>query len=278
VAISTIDGLLAAFPGQMATFVKSAPTMQAGGQWYSPWLVAGIPGLGTAPSSGAAGNTVDASLAGGIPFTNPGSGLTYLVKAGFTASGAGVMHLYDRLWHNSGLSPTVLTAQTVNSVTLPSRCPVLGDTTGETFDTLGNQVEAWLQVYGTAMGAGTLSATISYTDEAGNSGSTGTQLSFASAAMVGRAFPFSLAAGDRGVRSIQSYQQTATNTSGVFGLVLRRRIASFAISAVAQYGVQSFDQLGMPVIPNSAHLEVLYVPSTTTTTPTLHGDIQLVQG
>jgi len=250
--------------------------MQAAGLWYSPWLLAGIPGPGTAPSSGVAGNVVDSAVTGGIVFTNPGSGLTYLHRL---AAGAlptsGAIYLYDRLWHNSGLSATNLSAQTVNSVTLPSRCPVLTDPTGETFDTLGNGVEAWFQVY-VAMGSGATAPSISYTDEAGNS-ATGTVVGMVSASGVGRCFPFGLAAGDRGVRSIQSYTNGASLTSGTFGLGLRRRIATIPTTMGSSIAQLDFTQLGLPAIPNSAHLELIYVPASTLA-PTLVGDLTLVQG
>lgn len=275
-AITTADGLLAAMPGQQATILKPMAAMQANGQWFSTWQTAGIPGAGTTPSAGVAGATLVDSDAGGMPFTNPASGMTYLDRLILVSGTQGTAYLYDRLWHNSGLSTTLLTAQTVNSVALPSRCPVLSDPTGETFDTNGNGVEAWFHVYA-VMGAGSTAPTISYTDEAGNAGSTGTLQNFVTTAAVGRTFPFSLAAGDRGVRSIQSYTNGATMTSGTFGLVLRRRLASCAIAGANIPTLIDWAASGLPAIPNDTHLELLWVPATATAT-TLQGDLSLIQG
>lgn len=261
--ISTVDGLIAAFPGQSIAFLKTYPALQAAGQWYSPWLLAGIPGAGTAPSSGVAGATLTDADAGGVPFTNAASGVMYLGRFAANSAINGVLMLYDRLWQNSGLSATLLTAQTVNSVTLPARCPVASDTTGETFDTSGNKVEAWLQVM-TVLGAGSTAPTISYTDEAGNAGATGTLQNFVTTAAVGRTFPFSLAAGDNGVRSIQSYTNGATMTSGAFSLILRRRLLTVLLAAASMGDVLDWAQVAMPAIAPDSHLELIFIPNATT--------------
>jgi hypothetical protein len=277
VAIATADAMIAAMPGQLLQVLKIAPTLQAAGQWYSPWLLAGIPGAGTAPSAGVGGVALTGTDAGAIgPFTNPASGLTYLDRSGVLTTITGTLYLYDRLWHNSGLSTTSLTAQTVTSATLPSRCPVVTDPTGETFDTLGNGVEAWFDVY-VVMGAGATAPSISYTNEANTASRTGTAQGFVTTAAVGRCFPFSRAASDRGVRSIQTYTNGATMTSGTFGLVLRRRIASLACPIANLMWVYDWAASSLPAIPDSSHLELIWVP-TTTTAPTITGDINLIQG
>lgn len=277
-ALALVSDLIAA-PKQYSPYVKTAiVNVQAIGAWAAGWLNTGVPAAGVAPSSGVAGNTLTSATVGAIPFVNPASGLTYVVQFAIyhQVLAGGVIYLYDRLWHNSGLSATLTTSQTVNSVTLPSRCPVASDPTGKTFDALGTSVEAWWEVY-VAMGAGTVAPTISYTDEAGNAGATATAQGWVTAAAVGRCFPFDLAAGDRGVRSIQSYQQTATQTSGTFGLVLRRRIAAFPIPQLGSAPALDWSALGAPVVPNDACLEVLYCPSSSGALLTV-GYLTLAQG
>jgi hypothetical protein len=274
--IATADAFIAAKPGQMLQILKIAAAAQAAGQWYSPWLLAGMPGPGTAPSAGVGGVALTGSDAGSIgPFTNPASGITYLDRASLVSSISGAFYLYDRLWHNSGLSTTSLTAQTVTSATLPSRCPVVTDPTGETFDALGNGVEAWFDVYA-VMGAGSTAPSISYTNEANTASRTGTAQNFVTTAAVGRTFPFSRAAGDKGVRSIQTYTNGATMTSGTFGLVLRRRIASVGVITANQLVPYEWSS-GFTAIPDSAHLELIWIPNSTVA-PTVNGDVQLVQG
>lgn len=274
-ALTTVDQLILAHK-QTPTYTKVAnASAQSAGAFFTLWVQTGSP-VGVAPSSGVAGNTLTSATAGAIPFVDPSSGLTYLVQANLNLNfGGGTIYLYDRLWHNSGLSATVTTAQTVNSVALPSRCPVITDPSGETFDTLGYGVEAWVDIIAT-MGAGTVTPTISYTDEAGNAGSVGSQMAWVTAASINRCFPFSRAAGDRGVRSVQSYTSTATQTSGTFSLVLRRRIAVIPQVAAGVIGPVDWGALGA-VVPNGACLEVL-VQSTVTNAIGVDGAITLAQG
>lgn len=266
-AISTLDGLIAALGSgtQRGTFLKLF-TPQAAGAWMSLWNQPGIPGAAANPASGVAGAVPTDATAGAFPFTNPTApALTYLARLAVNASVSGVAMLYDRLWENSGLSPTTTTGQTVNSVALTRP------------DALGGDVEAWFQVYA-AMGAGTGGTmTLTYTDQDGNTGSTATIQSFAGSAAIGRTFPYSLAAGDTGVRSIQTETHTATLTSGTYGLVLRRRVATIPIP-VSNTGAL-LDPLsgGLPTIPDDACLELLWFPTGTTAT-TLQAALALAQG
>lgn len=278
--ISSLDEMIAALPGQKFRFIKAqSATLQAAGQHYSPWLLAGMPGAGAAPSSGVAGDVPTDATLGSVPFVNPPAGqgkLTYLQQLAASPSAAGMLLLYDRLWQNSGLSPTTLTAQTVASVALPARTPDPADQSGETFNTNGHGVEAWLDVYA-VMGAGSTAPTISYTNSDGVAGRTGTLQGFVTTAAVGRVFNFSLQAGDKGIQSIQSYTNGATMTSGTFGLVLRRLLASVAIPQAITGQALDWSALGLPVIPDDTCLELLWIPNGTSAV-VLQGNGVLAQG
>lgn len=261
-AITTTDGLVAAaaaaitWPLQKGSFT---PAAVAG--YHSLWLTAGTPGAGVAPSSGVAGSVPTSATAGAVPFsnvTNSYMGLLYM-----SATQAGALMIYDRLWHNSGLSVTSTAGQTVNSVALTRP------------DALGSQVEAWLDIYA-AMGAGTPAITLSYTDQDGNAANTATLQGLVSAATASRAFRFSLASGDSGVRSIQTYTASATMTSGTMGLVLRRRIAAASV-ALASTGV-TLDAIraGLPRINDSACLELMWQGAASATV--IDGHVQIYQG
>lgn len=265
--IATLDQLVEALasPQQRFSFAKTV-TSQAVGTYYSLWSAVGIPGAAANPSSGVAGDIPTDATAGAMgPFTNPSApDLTYLSRFAAATSPAGLLLLYDRLWHNSGLSPTSLSAQTVNSVALTRP------------DASGADVEAWLHVT-SALGAGSTAPTISYTDQDGNASNTGTLLNFAATAALSRNFQFSLASGDSGVRSIQSYTNAATLTSGTFSLVLRRRIASIAIIN-SSYGAL-LDPLasGFPSVPNDACLELMLFAGAASA-GTVYGGVSLIQG
>jgi hypothetical protein len=267
-AITTLDGLIAALADSTAqhwSFFKVF-TPQILGSYHALWNMPGNPGAAVTPSSGVAGDIPTDATAGAFPFTNPAGGAnSYLSRLALNGGVSLQLILYDRLWHNSGLSPTTTTAQTVNSVALTRP------------DALGGQVEAWMQVYA-AMGAGAGGTmTITYTDQDGNTGNTATLQGFAVSAAAGRSFPYALASGDTGVRSIQAEQHTTTMTSGTYGLVLRRKLMTLSL-AVPNQGV-FVDTLsgGMPEIPDDACLE-LVVNASNNVAQTTYGAFSLAQG
>jgi hypothetical protein len=261
-AITTMDGLVASFPGQLKSLYKTF-TPQSLGFYTSLLTLTGIPGAGVAPSSGLAGDVPSDATAGAIPFTNPGSGNTYLGKFAGAGNQLGTLSLYDRLWHNSGVSATSTSAQTINSVALTRP------------DANGEGVEAWFQIYAT-MGSGTPTLTISYTNQDGTSGRTGTSATVTTMA-VGRTGPFTLESGDTGVRSIQSLTLSATMSSGTIGLVLRRRIASVVVPVAGSGDVFDIFELGMPQIYNDACLEFVWLAGAAGAT-LLFSEVALVQG
>lgn len=267
-AITTTDGLITALATSPRPFgiIKTPPASLASAGMFSTWTWDGIPGKAADPSSGAAGDIPTDATAGAFPFTNPTSpALTYLSNWSIGLTNiAGSFYLYDRLWQNSGLSPTSLTGQTVNSVALNRP------------DANGDGAEAWFQVYAT-MGASTTAPTITYTNSAGTGSRTGTLQSFVTAAATSRVFPFSMAAGDVGVKSIQTYTNAATMTSGTFGLVLQRRIAALH-TIVGNSGVAADPfMLALPRIYDDACLTILYL-SSAAGTPIMSGDIDIAQG
>lgn len=264
VAITTLDGLVAALPGTPKSLHKSF-TPQAAGGYMALFQQAGMPGAGATPSSGVAGDVPTDATAGAMGFTNPvAPALTYLAHLAAAASVQGVLFVYDRLWHNSGLSPTLLTAQTVNSVSLTRP------------NANGADAEAWFQVY-TTLGAGSTAPTISYTDQDGNDTQTGTLQGFVTAAAAGRTFPFSLASGDTGVRSIQTYTNGATMTSGTFGLVIRRRLATIPIGVSNTGDVFDFAKVGNRQISDDTCLEFVWLANAASATQLL-GSLTLAQG
>lgn len=255
-ALTTVDGVLAGFK-PLEFYSKAATGTLVAGRPFSPFYLAGIPGAAVAPASGLSGAALT-SYAGQIPipaaFAN-----THLARASFTSSTqAGVMMFYDRLWHNSGIVVTATTAQTINSVALPAR-----DKNGTTN---GDGVYVGLEV-STLTGAGASVISISYTNQAGTAGRIGTAIiPYVAASAVGTFYPFALAAGDTGVRSIQTYTSTVSMTSGVVHLVAYRPLASLELSAAGISGVIDPVTGGLPREYDGTVPSVLFYPQTTTTT------------
>lgn len=256
-AISSLDGVIAGAQAPQP-FIKTGIATAAVGamRGYSLWYAAGNPGAASANAAGTGGAAVSGATAGAITRTNPGSGNSYLSRLAINASTAGTLWLIDRLWHNSGLSVTSTSAQGITPATLPAR-----DGNGATN---GANVMAAVEWSGTG-GSGTPTVTLTYTDQDGNTGATGT-LTGVTTPPVGTFEIFTLAAGDTGVRAPTSFIQTATRTSGTMHLVLFRVLAQIEVTS-ANIG-NAIDALtsGMPRIYDDSVLQLVWFPSATTAT------------
>lgn len=262
-AITTISDVVAKM--RPTVYANKAGVANQGGTFRitNAWYSGGHPPAATANTSGLSGQAVTGNVAA-LPFTNSVSP-TYLVRvsrpsaltSGPLSGNPGMFQIVDRLWENSGLDRTSTTAQTVNSVTWPAR-----DSDGATN---GECVFLAIEV-STATGTGTPTVTVSYTNSAGTSGRTGTNIvsSWASSA-AGAWIPIGLAAGDTGVRSVQSVTFSATwGNSGVLHLVAYRPICILSSTRTA---LNTFQEdaltLGMPRLWNDSQLMYLFYPSTT---------------
>jgi hypothetical protein len=197
------------------------------GLWISTWGLAGSPPAG-AFSSSLAGATLSNPTTGQLPWNDPTAGNSYLARfqmgasyAGNASTNAGSFMIADRLWHNGGIDETgVSSPQTVTSPTWPAR-DVNGATTG-TGVLLGLEISSAT--------TGTVTAptiTVSYTNSFGTSGQTAQNINTTSLVSAAGAFyPLSLASGDVGVQSVQTFSiSTAGWTGGVINLVAYRPIA-----------------------------------------------------
>lgn len=266
-AITTLDLALAGMKPPEYYAKAASGTLVAGRPMNLNYL-AGIPGAMAAPAPGVAGAALT-SYAGQIPIP-AASGNTHLARfSGTSSAQGGLLLLCDRLWHNSGLVVTTTTAQTVNSVAWPAR-----DKNGSTN---GVGVMVGLEI-SAATGAGAATPTISYTDEGGTAGSTGSmQVTYAASSITGTFYPFTLAAGDTGVRSIQSCTLGVSMTSGSISLVAYRVLATLELPAAGiPAAIDSFTS-GLPRLYDTSVPFLLYVPQTTTTTLTT-GSVVYTQG
>lgn len=266
-AITTLDGVIAGmqYPRSFAKAVT--PTLVAG-RPHSLFYLAGYPGTAVVPTPGLTGAALT-TYGGQIPFTNPVSGNSYLARLQGQSTQAGTLILCDRLWHNSGLVMTVATSQTINSVTFPAR-----DADGTTN---GNGVLIGLEVY-TATGAGVPTQTIGYTNQAGTAGKTAVGiLTGVASSAVGAFYPIGLAAGDTGVRSVQTFTFSATWTSGSAGLVAYRELARLELTAANTPNAIDALTSGFPRLFDNTVPFLLFIPSTTTAS-NISGQVIWTQG
>lgn len=256
-AITTQDGAIAGMQTPKP-FIKTGIATAAVGSMrgYTLWYASGNPGAATANAAGVNGAAVSGAVSGAIPRANPGTGNSYLARLAINASTAGTLWLIDRLWNNSGLSVTSTTAQAISPATLPSRS---GDGT-----TNGADVMAAVEWSATG-GAGVPTVTLTYTDQDGNTGATGTVQAVASPP-VGTFEIFTLAAGDTGVRAPTSFIQSATRTSGTQHLVLFRVLAQVEVTSANIGNAVDALTAGMPRVYDDSVLQLVWFPSATTAT------------
>ena len=158
------------------------------------------------------------------PMPAVGSGRLTIMGARLNPSNIGgqAVILVDMLNVSGGLNPTLTTEQTTN---LP--------TAALTRFTSGEGVMAGLCIWGSIGGTAT-TVTVSYTNQVGTAGqiSTATQIGGANVAnAAGRMILIPLAAGDTGVRSVESVTLAATTgTAGNFGVCLFKPLAIMAMN------------------------------------------------
>ncbi len=264
-AIATMDQLVAALAAaQQKRFFKSSQTAKAAGTWASFWKATGEPGAGANPSTGA-GDVPTSSTAGAIPWSNPsGSDVAYLAQLqGMLTTQPGIVVLADRLWENSGLVGNINTLQSFSGLTVTRP------------DATGDNNELWIEWY-TATGSSQVNITVIYTNQSGSSSTT--TFAFYASPVAGQMIPVPLAAGDTGVRSVQSVQLSAsTGTAGSFGLTILRRLGEIFCPLPASGDTLDAFALGLPQVDPNACL-FLFMLANATSTGDLKGGLTIVKG
>ena len=253
-SITTLDGVLAGMqPPQ--PIIKAATGTLVVGRPHSLFYTAGMPGAAVAPSPGINGASLT-TYAGQVPFSNPVSGNTYLARLQAQATIAGTLMLCDRLWHNSAIDITATTAQGITSTALPARdmdAAIAGR---------GIMIGAEVS---TVTGAGTPTISISYTNSLATAGKTGVNtVATVASSIAGTFYPIGLAAGDVGVKSVESLTLSETWTSGTIHLVAYRILAQLELTG--DNIPNAIDALtgGFPKLHNNTVPFLVFIPSATT--------------
>lgn len=249
------------------SFCKVGPTTVAG-RLISLAYATGAPGAIATPSPGIAGAALT-TLAGQIPFTNPGGGdNTHLARVVADSSQPGTLYVIDRLWHNSGIVVTSTGSQAVSSVALPSR-----DRDGVND---GEGVYVGMEV-STVLGAATPTITLGYTNSDGTAGRSSVSAAIPSAMAAGSFFQLGLQAGDTGVRSIDTIQHSASMISGAYHLVMYRILAVIPLPAVGIGQDRGPLELGLPRLYDNTVPMLLFNPNTANA-PNVNGQLIYTQG
>jgi hypothetical protein len=271
-AITTVAGAVAGARPPMRLSKLTGSTTGAAGNWVSPWYAAGDPVTAVAGSAGMAGEALT-TVTGSLRFQNPASGNSYLLNSSnlaWVTDTAQSVLLCDRLWQQSGIVVTDTAAQTINSVAWPAR-----DMNAST-----NGAGVWIALeVSSTTGAGAAVPVIEYTNSAGGGTKTGTCLRYTASAAAGRLCFFDLAAGDVGVRSVQSITLGTSLTSGVVHLVALRPIAMLPATNKSQAKAAYIDAFGAGfarLYDNSVLMAVI-VANQSNTFP-MAGQVTVTQG
>lgn len=265
-SIKTATDLL----GESKSLFKIGTAPEAAGQFYCFAKDTGFPGAWSTGNPGINGRNcigTAAADAGCISLANPSSGNWYLRDINVSATVAAQFILHDFLWVNTGLNVTTTTARLITQPTLPSR-----DADG-TSNGLGVQVGI-LVTTATTNASAVTTIKLSYTNSDGTSGRTATISSFPATAVVGTLVKFQLAAGDKGVRSIQSITLGTTLTAGAISLVCFNEIASTSV-ILANVGSLAYPRKLDLILQNGFCLIPLILASSTTAV-TVNGNIYFI--
>lgn len=252
-AIATVDDIVSGLnASQDQNFLKVSGAAKAVGAFQSLWLAAGMPGAGaTPPAYTTSGYTCSSATTGAMLYANAAVKNWY-AQVVASSSIAGTLIIADRLWSCSGIPFGAATYSITAPSTLPARITDNG---------IG--VEAWVENF-VAAGAASGTLTLTYADANTGAASTGVIPAVVSAPVAGQMQPFPLQVGGTGIRSITSVQNSATWTSGSFGLTLLKRIATIPIPVAGVANAIDWASLGLAGIHNDACLMMIWQAGATT--------------
>lgn len=211
-SVTTMDGLVSALKSGQRIPLRKASITAVANFYYSLWTAAGNPGPGGAVSNITSG-VIPTDATAGAPVINAFSGSEgYLLAFDASSSVAGVLSVYDRLWHAGPFITTTLHTDTLSGQPALSRVP----------DNNYAELELWLEVTAVFAAAST-TVTVSYQD-GNNTTQSATLDSNLNAAPINRMLPFRMA-NSSGIQKVNSVTiGGATNTTGQFNLIIQRNL------------------------------------------------------
>jgi hypothetical protein len=206
-SFSSMQAVYDALPGQRATLWGAINMGLSAGIWVTAQIFANlVPGGAFAAPAAAPGATCDRTKAGALSLpADPGGGRVFRVaraRAKVEPSSPQLWLVNDRLVE-CALDASLTSVQTLNTVALPARAPAGGLGVQMAFES------------GAALGANvTATVSIAYTNEQGVAATTTFAMPYTwnQLSKGARTPPLPLAAGDQGVRSVQSVQITTPGT------------------------------------------------------------------
>lgn len=255
-----------AYDGFSVGFFKTSTASDAAGYWYCTAKDGGFPGAWAPGTPGINGRVTDgtsAADAGCVPIKNPATGANYLTELTMSSTVVHSNLFFDVLWFNSGINVTTTTAQAIVTPTLPPR-DINGTTNGE-----GCSI-ALLVSTATTNAAVISNSTVSYTNSDGVAGRTATLSAIVGSqipatAVAGTLVWFNLAAGDKGVRSIENITLNTSLGGGAVSLLICRDIAMIGTVQPYVMAMRRMSDPGVRLFNNTCMIHCIQSSATTAT-------------
>lgn len=266
-SITTMDGLVAAITSGQRFVLQKASATTAAGFYYTLWSTGGTPPAGVITIGNIVAGIIPTDATLGAPVINAftGANTGYLASFDASAAQAGVVSLYDRIYHAGSFSTTTLHTDTLSGQPALSRVP----------NSDYSQLELWLEM-NAVMGATATTVTVSYQDGA-NAIQTATLDTNLSSLPLLRMMPFRLA-NATGIQKINSVTIGGVLGTGTFNLVIQRNIVDHTVVSpnIGRPKKNPFDT-GLPIVYTDSCL-VLMFNATTTSSGVLFAEGLIVNG
>lgn len=263
--INTVDDIASALAvAQDFRVMKIFTTLKAAGAMQSGWLATGTPAAGVAPPAYTAGSgyTCSRTTQGALGQAN-GATQLWLMMMNLASTVRGTILLYDRLWSCGGMGFAAATYTVTTPGALPARV-----TNG------GLKAHAFVEQF-VAAGAASGTLTLNYLDSAG-AAKQGVISAVVSAPVAGQLQPIPLSAVatvNGGISQVTSAVNSATWTSGSFGITIMELIAAIPTTVIGAMGPGDWTAV-LEQVPTDACLQFAFIGETTTA-PTLMGMIKI---
>jgi hypothetical protein len=253
-AITTMDGLVAALAGAQRLVFQKASITTVAAFYYSLWSAGGAPGAGTLTIGNTTTGLVPTDATAGAPIINAftGANTGYLTTFDAMLAQPGVLSIYDRLFHVGSISAAAAATTTLGTQpSYSSRVP------GSDW----SQCELWLEI-NVVIPATAVTVTVSYQD-----GSNATQTATLDTSLTGapsmRMLPFRLA-NATGIQKINSITVATPAASGSFNVVVQRNLVDHTIVSanIARPKKNPFDT-GMPIVYADSCLAAMVLATAT---------------
>ena len=264
-AITSLDEYIAA-ARQVHTIRKivNRPTLAA--SWFSMLDIAGDPGAGVLPGTNQTSGVIPVAGDAGFPslvaFASGAKG--YLSRVDYSNSVACRMRIVDVLW-KGGAYPFNAAVTLSTQPDISNRLPQLNGVP------LWNETEIWIETATAATGNQTWS--IAYTNQSDVTGKQTGVVGIGAAPTIGRMWKMPFAAGDVGVKKIESVTG-GTGTVGTANVLIVRPLWTGRIFVANDGSIHGLDRTGMvEVFQNSALLFMLSPDSTASGMPEIQLEV-----